>query len=213
MNIREWLGLASQPVQQQSKPKECIKIEDLTLQKAGDNTTWATWEALWGQMMLTVPENSKQCREYEYNRLVAKKYFSKYFDKPSDVPGYFNSCATQHLDREIVLWALRDDRNDVVEKCKSISYPVLDIVKSVLRSPEEWDVMYEFKEVLCSVFTYYTYKGDVVLGKQDIHDIAFTQLERELIEWCEGRINKIVTDRNMNNKREEFNNTWKELNE
>lgn len=215
MNIKEWLGLSKKPVQTDSKHKECIKIEDLTLQKAGDNTTWEKWDALWKKMMLTVPEYSKPWKEYKYNSDVIP-LLSRYFSKPKDVP--FNNLPTISIEKHIILWAIENDNNDVVQKCKSISYPVLDIVKSVLRCPDNWDILYEFKEAPCntigyvSTLTYYTYKGSVVLGKQNIYGIAFTQLERELIEWCEGRINKIVTERNMNKKREEFNNAWKELN-
>jgi len=210
MNIREWLGLANKLEQ----PTAHIKHENAN--DTDIRSSWEAWDKYWNDVKASEPMYSYVWNKAEKRINISKNVVSKYFASPNDVPSSLADYTNQHMERDIILWAIKNkENNSVMEKCKNISYPVLDVVNSVLHSPDDWDIAYEFKEGPCntigygSTFTYYTYKGNIALGKQNIYGIAFTQLERELIEWCEVHINKIVTERNMSKHREEFNNTWK----
>lgn len=221
MNIREWLGLASKLEQ----PTTHIKHENVN--DTDIRSSWEAWDKYWREATLSQPPLSHNWKSYKYTRDISRNVVSKYFASPNDVPSSLADYTNQHMERDIILWAIKNKENEsVLEKCKSISYPVLDIVKSVFvenntlsRDVPHWwchsntmDTYYYFDTRCLTKSEKPLCLPSATFTKVSVKHMKKTELEEELLEACMKEIQRMTDDNYALMRREEFNDKWKGLN-
>lgn len=185
-----------------SNTPTCTKTES-------DKDYYHSWDAYQQWLNLHIKAGvSSYKNDKRYNASV----LCEYFDSPLNTPQSLLLRSSCIYVTDIVIWAVKENRDDILSKIEYVSYPVLDIVKSVLRCPDDWDVKWELtannsKGAFC------LYKGNIVISDDIVHNATFSNTERSLLAICSDCVCKNVAEKDKNKKREEFNNTWKELNE
>lgn len=188
--------------------------------EAKEESYYGSWEEYKGWL-----NKSKTFGARPSERLCNTRWLSEYFDSPASTPSSLLLCGAYLYESDIIMWAIKENKKDVLLKTKNVSYPVIEIVMSVFIGDNT--LSRDVPHWWChsnDIDTYYYFdKRGNNGGTPLFHSATFTKcgvahmdktgLEKVLLEACMKEIQRMTDARYALMRREEFNYKWKELNE